>query len=70
MVYVEKIGKTHLADNDFRSNKKYDEMDVVNFNMNDFLDKLQRPLDETIMQPEPEVKEEPFVTNRSKSRQT
>ena len=34
--YINDVGRTHLADNDFRSQKQYDELDVVHFDKNEF----------------------------------
>jgi hypothetical protein len=35
--YVSAVGKTHLAENEFYANKKYDELDVVCFDNEQFV---------------------------------
>lgn len=41
--YVNSIGRTHLAENAFTSKRLYDELDVVNFDNNQFMRSLQEP---------------------------
>ena len=54
--YVNKIGRTHLADNAFRTKRHYDELDVVSFDLESFAETLKRP--GQAEQQEPEAKEE------------
>lgn len=42
-LYINKIGATHLANNDYRSKRHYNELDVYNFDQNKFIQKLNMP---------------------------